>query len=362
MKKFIAIVGTSYPEIHGATNVTEFFTNILKNNEINILRLSYKNYFFIPNANTSFLEAKLSKFISFIGIYLNILRNIKSINALYLQENSGFGKIYDISFLILFIIFRKKCFYHNHTYNKIKRYDLNTKVIQFISKFGVKNIFQSRTEAKNFIRIYGKIKYTIISNSVFIKTPQQHQRKFAKNKQINFGLISNLNKFKGLDLFIKIAQDSATDNNPWFFHLAGPIIEQKNYYLKKIHLTKKIKYHGPIFNPKQKESFYQNIDFFIFLSSYKKESEALVMLEAISNGCVPIVYDQGQLGNLVGEKKLIIPKDIDPYLYIKNLIRDISFNNELENLSSKSINLFNNLKINSQNNLKEIVKEIKDVL
>ncbi len=362
MNKYLAIIGTAYPEMSGATNITELFFKNAQINGLNIMRFKYKVSFYKEKRNVSIFESKLSKLISFIKIYGNLILSLKKINAAYIQENSGLGKLYDISFMLLFIVLKKKCFYHNHGYKKINKYDVFAKITQIISVYGIKNIFQTELEANNFIRIYGPTSYTTISNSIFIKSPEKRIRKPLKNGYYKFGLISNLNKAKGLDLFIEIAQNSLLENNGWSFYLAGPILKKKDYYADQIRKTKNIKYYGPIFELIEKENFYQNIDFFIFLSTYKHESESLVILESISNGCIPIVYDQGQVATLTPDKKLIMPSGVKVYPLLKNLVKDIENENQFISLSNDSINLFRKLKKTSQDNMSNLMIEIKKIL
>ena len=365
MKKYLAIIGTTYPEIHGATKVTDFFYENTKKHKLNILNYRYRSYLNPRKKdiyNTLFIESKLAKLLSFFTISIRLFKDIKKINALYIQENGGFGKIYDIYFLIFFLLFRKRCFYCNHTYKKIIKYDFLTKVIQLLSSFGIKNIFLNKKEADKFIKKYGNIDFIVISNSVFIKKPTIKKRHLKKNKSLKFGLISNLNKSKGLDLFIDIAKKSSIAMKKWEFHLAGPVVNKKEYYLNEIQSLKNIKYYGPIYDSNQKQVFYQNLDFFIFFTTYKNESEPLVVLESTSNGCIPIVYNQGSLSELVPEKKLILKKRIDIFPTFKSLVEDIILNNELEILSSKSRDHFKTLKINSEKNMESLMLEIKTIL
>ena len=98
----------------------------------------------------------------------------------------------------------------------------------------------------------------------------------------------------------------------------------------------------------------------IFLTTFINESEPLVILEAISNGCVPIVYDRGSISQLICTKKLIIPKCSNPTIRVVNLIEKILDNKELTNLSFKSFQKFLLLKNNSIKQLEKLTKEIKE--
>ena len=364
MSKYLAVIGTSYPEIHGATNVTEFFCSNAKKYNLKILRFTYKNYFFKKKNyfNYSIYESKIARFFSFMRIFINLIFKVRSIGAAYIQENAGLGKLYDLCFLTFFLMHHKKCFYHNHTYKKINNYDILTKIIQTLSRFGIKNIFQSKVETNRFISLYGHLDYIIISNSVFLEKNKINLKPNIKNKKINFGFLSNLNRAKGLDKYINIARKALNDKKNWDFFLAGPITESKDFYLEQIKSLKNIKYNGPINKIIKKNIFYQNIDFFVFLSTYKNESEALVMLEAISNGCIPIVFDQGTVAELVPEKKLIIKNNFEFYNSFVNLVEGIIQENQLELLSKSSLIHFEKIKEKSQANLANLYLEIKKFL
>ena len=114
-----------------------------------------------------------------------------------------------------------------------------------------------------------------------------------------------MTKEKGLDIFLNIAQKSLKEKNLWEFELAGPLLKNKNFYLNKINSLKNINYYGPILEENKKRKFFNNVDFFIFLTSHKDESEPLVILEALSNGCIPISFNRGSIAELMPNSKCI---------------------------------------------------------
>ena len=70
LKKYLAIIGTTYPEVHGATKVTDFFYKTTQIYKLNVLNYRYKSYL-NPNKkdriNTLIVESKLAKFLSHIS-------------------------------------------------------------------------------------------------------------------------------------------------------------------------------------------------------------------------------------------------------------------------------------------------------
>ncbi len=361
MTKFLAIIGIEEPT--GASKVTNLFTDFVKKHNIKTLVFNYKLSFNKNDKHKGLnFGSRICKFIYFLKNFYRVYINISKIKAGYIQENHGLGKVFDILFIILFLIHKKKCFYHNHSSWKYLRFDLATKVIQILSNFNVINIFLSNQEFKKFSKKYGRLrKHFFMSNSVFLKDLTSFKNNFSNTDTLKLGLLSNLTKDKGLDNFIELAKYSIDNQNPWKFYLAGPIVKNKDFYLNKINNLSNLKYLGKINNDKDKLSFYQNLDFFIFLTSYRNESEPLVLLEAISNGCIPVVYDKGSIADLICSKKLILDQKTNPSYLITILIKEIIKKQELKNLSIASSKLYKNLRQSSKRELYKLIKEIKSL-
>jgi hypothetical protein len=101
-KKYLGIIGTALPELHGATKVTEYFYEFAKNYDLKVKRYIYKNYFISKNKltlNIFKVESRLSKLLSFLKICIVLPFHIKDLNVIYIQENAGLGKLFDIFLL-----------------------------------------------------------------------------------------------------------------------------------------------------------------------------------------------------------------------------------------------------------------------
>ena len=359
MTDFLAII--SIEEKTGASQVSKLFVKFANKNNIKTTTFNYK-----INSNESLKTNKFIfnfyKFKNFLKNFYLVCKNLSKIKAAYIQENHGFGKVYDILFIFLFLIYKKKCFYHNHSSSKYIRSSFLTKIIKFLSKFNVTNIFLSNLELKKFTKRYGQLnKYYCISNSLFIKDIEKYKKIISNPDKLKLGLLSNLTKEKGLDKFIDLARYSLENNNLWEFYLAGPIFNDKEFYLKKINNLPNLKYLGIIHNEKDKLDFYQNLDFFIFLTTYINESEPLVLLEAISLSCIPIVYDKGSISNLICRKKLVLNHKDNPNKLIDNLIKEIIKNDEIKTLSINSFKLFKNYKESYKIQLYKLIREIQSL-
>tara|TARA_B100000161_G_scaffold229167_1_gene176020 strand:- start:562 stop:933 length:372 start_codon:yes stop_codon:yes gene_type:complete len=120
-----------------------------------------------------------------------------------------------------------------------------------------------------------------------------------------------------------------------------------------------MKYYGPLYK-KEKNNFFRKVDFFIFLSEYVNESEPLALLEALSYGCIPIVFNIGSIKDLVCNEKLIVENSESTCHQIDNLISSISRKNEIATFSVESYNHFLNLRKKYQSNLKLFIDQVKE--
>lgn len=362
MKKYLFIIGID--EYSGAGRITEYFKDFIRSKNIETLSFPYiKSLKQKQFLDYNFLKiAKFYKFIYFTKIIFIILRKNNQLNAIYLQESGGLGKIYDIFIILICNFYKKICFYHNHSSGKYIRYDLFSKIIQKISNYKVRHIFLSKKEALKFANLYGKIgKHYCISNSIFITKIKNHKEKNKLSNKFSFGLLSNLTKEKGLDQFLNIAQNALNKNKLWKFYLAGPIMLRKKHYLNQISKLTNLKYLGPIYDVKKKSLFYRKMDFFLFLSSYFHESEPLVILEAISNGSTPIVFDKGSISDLVCSKKLIIDPSANTFLSVENIVENLKNKNKLNELSLKSFKKYQKLRGESYSQLNRLIKDIRSL-
>jgi len=362
LERYLLIVGTG--EFSGAGKITKYFKSFISTKKINILSLLYiKNAHQKKFFNDKYLQAaKFYKFFYFFKIIFTIIKRNNQIKAIYLQENAGLGKIYDILLMFICNFYKKNCFYHNHSSGKYIKYDLLSKIIQKISNYRIRHIFLNKKEGRNFIEKYGKLKkYYYISNSIFIKDIKSCQERNNLSKNLSFGLLSNLTEEKGLDKFLNFAKYSFLNKKSWKFYLAGPIMRKKKYYLEIISKLPNLKYLGSIYSEKSKSKFYKKVDFFLFLSSYLHESEPLVLLEAISHGTIPIVFNRGSISDLVFSKELIIDNNSNYLLSINNLVEDFIRNNQLKNLSLNSFKKFLKIRKKSQSQFNKLIKELKSL-
>ena len=215
MNKYVLIIGTSFPLKGGATWITEFYSRFFTKNDLKIIRFSYNNVFNKKNSQNLNPIFGVNPFIKVISYLLILIRSIflfKKIKAIYIQESASLFKIFDFFLLYIFSSLKIRCYYHNHSYQKINKFNYLTKIILLTTSRKITNIFLTQKEAKEFIKVYGPTKYHVVSNCIFID--KYDQNIFENNtEKLRFGLISNFHKNKGLDEFIEIAKYAMENKN-----------------------------------------------------------------------------------------------------------------------------------------------------
>lgn len=118
------------------------------------------------------------------------------------------------------------------------------------------------------------------------------------NGELVLGHLSNLTEDKGalrfLDLFARLRRQGLAVQAK----LAGPAHEPR--VKAAIEATKSefpdtFNWLGPVYGS-EKDAFYEEVDIFVFPSSYTNEAQPLVLLEALARGAAIITTDRGCMG------------------------------------------------------------------
>ncbi|MBU3897188.1 MAG: glycosyltransferase [Nanoarchaeota archaeon] len=260
------------------------------------------------------------------------------------------GKIFNIPTVIT---------YHTHI----------TEYTQYLSKYG-KNItkkiaakyvkwFHNRADIvispsksiEKELRIYGvKKPIRVISTGVDFKIKNRKQN---INKIPIILHVGRLCKEKEVDVIIKVLKKIEKGN--LIITSKGPDEERLKSIVKKLELTKRVKFTGYI-SDKHRDILYKKADMFISASS--SETQGLVVLEAMSYGCPVIVRNargfndivKNNVNGILFNKDAEIPSKIDMVLnskfrkkIIKNgyeTVKEYSMENtidKIENLYKKLI-------------------------
>jgi glycosyltransferase involved in cell wall biosynthesis len=145
------------------------------------------------------------------------------------------------------------------------------------------------------------IRSLIISNATFVD-PGKSASSFSTRRDLVIGLIGNLTPEKGLYEFIEIVRIAKARALPIRGVLAGPIVRDSDRIVLqtlKDELGEHLDYRGPVYHA-EKARFFENIDVFVFPTTYLNEAQPTVIFEALANSVPIISFDRGCIRNQVG--------------------------------------------------------------
>lgn len=119
--------------------------------------------------------------------------------------------------------------------------------------------------------------------------------------EFNIFYFGRITKAKGIDIMLEAIQILGID---YKLYIAGPF--GNDYNLEKISKPN-VKYLG-FLTPTQLQNTMKRMHFFIFPTRHSGEGQSNSLIEAMSNGLIPIVSDQGFNAEVVADNGRVLPQ------------------------------------------------------
>ena len=202
---------------------------------------------------------------------------------------------------------------HHHTYGYITKSTVWMTLICIFGGQRLVHVFLSSKMQSDFEKRYGEhLRAEIIQNAVFV--PSNFRDAAPKGDVVRVGLISNLDRDKGLYDFLKVAKTVALTGRPAEMHLAGPVKSKVDQEVVAEAIAKgEIFWHGPLYGD-DKNSFFSQLDLFLFPTRYRYEAQPTVIYEAFSAGVPVVSCDRGTIKDQVRECLAVVSRidDFEP--------------------------------------------------
>ena len=217
------------------------------------------------------------------AFYFSLIRRP---DVVYLAiSRSRFGAIRDLIIVLPYLLARIPVVAHVHGADFERYYDRARRLSVSWLQLRAVNRFIFIHETYKFSRANmtaGAIIRNPLPNFPEGRLPKGHRGTFP-----SFGFISSFVPRKGLETFLEVAQD-LTDQGRWV--VAGGANSGFPIYGKKLAAivtdTPYIDYLGYLDEPL---IFFEQVDFFIFPTTYQSEAVPGVVVEALLAGCIPLV-------------------------------------------------------------------------
>lgn len=305
-RRFIVAIGQIPPPTDGLAYITSEYVKLLdEDHEVKVLNIS-------PRVAKRGLPYHLSRTAAVLRASLYLGLNAWRANrTCYMPCQSDFGLVYTIYLLTAARLLRYPTYLHHHNFGYINERRRMMEVALHAGGSKVIHIFLCEYMQARFGRTYWMPKRAVvISNSAFV-SPQASRTFHSPKVPLRIGLLSNLNREKGLYLFLDLLRAARDEGLNVHGTLAGPVREPDDksaIAAAQKELGDQLNYAGPLYGD-EKLRFYESIDVFVFPTIYANEAQPTVLYEAMAAGSLVLAYERGCIVSQVHKHGLIIPAD-----------------------------------------------------
>jgi glycosyltransferase involved in cell wall biosynthesis len=202
--------------------------------------------------------------------------------------------VYTLACVIAARLSGHEIYVQHHSFSPINRASHLMRLFVLFGGPHTCHVFLCGLMQRRFVERYPRARsYLISSNARY--TPPQPRRVGENAPLIRIGLLSQLNNDKGLYRFLEVLAACRQKNLPVMGLLAGPLDEPADR--EKVAAAEKLAggrltYLGPLYGADQKK-FYDEIDVFVFPTTYVNEAQPNVLFEAMSYGAAIISNVRG---------------------------------------------------------------------
>jgi glycosyltransferase involved in cell wall biosynthesis len=260
----------------------------------------------VPSYAARFFTSKLWTPFKIVHTFLCCLRllialffNIKGV--VYRPINGGNGQVYDLIYISLCKIFGCKIYIHHHSFNYLNSKKTVFSMLNKLAGESTIHVVLGERMAVLLNELYGinKNNIKVVSNLAFFEALPSNLKNI-NNEVIKIGHLANLCIEKGVDVFIDVCRELYNSGVNFTAEIAGPCVDDKSKIMvtNAVNELPPLKYLGPVYS-KDKDSFYHDLDCFVFPSKYSNEAEPLVLYEAALNGVYLIGTRRGCMADVI---------------------------------------------------------------
>lgn len=246
--------------------------------------------------------------MAFIGV-----RHTRRPRTFYTMMDGRLGAYYSLMLCALAHRLGYRVFVHHHNATHTKT---TTKAMRWLCALAPRatHIALSAGMAADMRARYPNIGEVLVSDNTCHLTPPAAPARAPHKGALRLGMLSNLTIEKGTAIALQTAIAAHTAGLDITLSLAGPLVDKDSLEATLAHaqavLGDKLQVVGPLYGA-EKYAFFQNLDVFLFPTLYREETQGLVNLEAMSQGCLVIAYGRGYIPEVLGNSGVCVPIDTD---------------------------------------------------
>jgi glycosyltransferase involved in cell wall biosynthesis len=235
-------------------------------------------------------------------------------HRLYLSADSGLGLFYNLLIIAFARLARHSIFLHYHSFSFIDRGSRLMRLLVTVSGTRATHIFLCDGMRDRFKNEYPFDGLSLLCSNARFVPPKPDLRPFMGDRPLRLGLLSHLNAEKGLYDFLSLLRAVKQRKLPICGILAGPPVsaaDAKAISTARQELGGYLEFRGPLYG-EAKDTFYDEIDAFLFPTRFRVEAQPVVLLEALAHSVPVISYARGCIASdIKGDVGYIIPASAD---------------------------------------------------
>lgn len=342
--KLVCLVGSFPPPVTGMTSVNAAIKQYLDDSskiKLTTIDLSPQ----VLNRTSGVRLLRLVKIVKGLKLYLQFLSSSGKKTTLYLCISGGFGQIYELLFISLSRLFRRKIILHHHCSSYLIKPNLITKLLTIIAGIKSVHIVLCSSMGSRLKENYS------LANNILVLSNATLIEKFSiapiprgyKLKLETIGFIGNITRDKGIFEVIEVAKRLQEEGLALKVVVAGPFSDAnlKSWFFKELTVLNTIDYVGPKYD-EEKLSFYKSIDVLLFPTKYVNEAEPLTIYEAMAHGVPVIAWGRGCIPYMIPENTGSVVNINENFVEIAIKQIKVWKSDEIifRNLSDRAINQF----------------------
>lgn len=299
----VTVIGPFPQPIHGAS----------------VINQSLFEFFLVHGLNTSKIDLSpgrirwsgyhLTRVLRVIAGFFTILFAPPGATHRYVMSVDGGAGLFYNAVLAFAVRMRKRTLllYH-HSSNYVRADSVLMQILLRASGKDAGHVMCSAQMFSQFRQRYGaSASGFVVNNAAWVSS--QHCQPAAQAGPIRLGHLSGLTDEKGLGRAIETLRELRRRGVMAELTLAGAAQDGAAQYM----ISQAQKEFGNLLHwigvakGKNKTLFYEGIDYFLFPSLYRHETQSLVVPEALAEGVPVIAYDHRYVGEVVGKGGLLIP-------------------------------------------------------
>lgn len=246
---------------------------------------------------------------------LRVARLARREDVLYMSVSGGFGKAYELAFLLVARLHAMRIYLHHHSYAYLERRDGFANFVMTLAGPVSTHITQSPRMAASLKDVYPSARRVVaISNAVFLLDNQTLTSLRARQRVKILGFISNISEEKGVFEFLDVVASLEREGVQVRAKLAGPFQDRDTERRVRAVLAtlNTVEYVGPQYGERKSE-FFSSIDVLLFPTRYGNEAEPIVNHEAMMHGVPVIAYGRGSIPELLGDRVGLVIDPAEPF-------------------------------------------------